>query len=105
MAFKLLIECSKEINELHINFSDGTSVVKTKDDKEPTNKNSENQDVCDVGNESKTPIKQRRRKEEFLDTSAEYGNISQEIVELPEIPNTTEDRGVCVAEELQNFEL
>lgn len=105
MAFELHITCSKDIAELHINFSDGTSVVKSKDDKEPTNKKSEKQDVSDVGNESKTPIKPRRRKEEFLDTDAEYGNISQEIVELPEIPNTSEDRGVCVAEELQNFEL
>ena len=30
MSFKLLIECSKDIDELHINFSDGTSTVVNK---------------------------------------------------------------------------
>lgn len=85
--FKLLIECSKDIDEIHINFSDNTSFVKTKDYKEHK--------------ESKV-VKQRN--EQFLDT-AEYSNnkIQNTIVEKPVIEEM--ERPVKVADELQNLDI
>lgn len=50
--FKLVIECSKDINGLKINFSDGTSAVteKIKNDEEFKNEQIENEDKNDLTN-------------------------------------------------------
>jgi len=88
MAFRLLIECSKDIDSLKINFSDGTSVV---------NETTSNQ----VKSELKNPTK-RQNKLEF----DEQSNVVHDdaIVALPVIADTN-DRTVNVAEELQNLDI
>jgi hypothetical protein len=90
--FKLNIECTKDIDELHINFSDGSSVVTTK----PSN---------DVQLET-APVtethQETRRKGQDLDLDMDFGDVSQEIIKPPEIHR--EEREVKVAEELQNFD-
>ena len=84
--FKLLIECTKDIDEIHINFSDNTSFVKTKEPKEPKE------------------VKQRKRSEQLLDTE-EYtnNNIQDAIIEKPVIED--KERPVKVADELQNLDI
>lgn len=88
--FKLLIECSKDIDELHINFSDGTSSVIEKPDKKT-------EKVKDTYKEIKEP---RKKLDSYLDTDIDY-SISQEIVEKPSIPDI--ERPPKVSDELQNF--
>ena len=107
--FKLLIECSKDIDKINIDFSDGTSVMQESEPKpERTKKRkndiSENRD--EVFNEGLPKYTNeeigRPHRGGFLDTDAEFGGISQDVVKLPEI--NREDRPVKVAEELQNFD-
>jgi hypothetical protein len=94
--FKLNIECTKDIDELHINFSDGSSVVTTKpvsdSPKEP--KKSEQKT-----SQPRTPSS---HQSQTLDLDADFGGISQEVIKPPEI--NREEREVKVAEELQNFD-
>lgn len=102
MTFRLLIECTKDIDKLSIDFSDGTSMVqhtpspesKPRVPRTPKEKVSDD-DQIDV------PVSRPSRKNDFLDTDAEFGSVSQEVVPLPSIP--TEVRPVKVAEELQNM--
>lgn len=108
MTFRLLIECSKDIDKLSIDFSDGTSMVQHTPDPDLKPKNS-NPRVRPEGDRhrssevSTTPTMQTtRRKDGFIDTDAEFGTISQEVVPLPTI--STSDRPVKVAEELQNMD-
>lgn len=97
--FKLNIECTKDISELHINFTDGTSAVVENTPK------------------SNTPLPKspRHKKEPELDDvlnadprfkDYEYKEpvpvISKEKVKLPEIPDVK--REVKVANELQNLD-
>lgn len=98
--FKLNIECTKDINELHITFADGSSVV--------TSNSSPN--VASPPRVPREPRetkpqeqKQAVRKEEFLDLDADFGNVSQEVIQLPEI--NTASRPVKVASELQNLDI
>ena len=92
MSFRLLIECSKDIDSLSIDFSDGTSEVV----------------------ESAPPKKKKKPRltrdalpkyadETALDTSGNFGGISDEVVALPNIQDR--DRDPSVAPELQNFEM
>lgn len=100
MTFRLLIECSKDIDKLSIDFSDGTSMVQHTPDPDPKPKNS-NPRVRPEGErhgEESPPS----RKNAFIDTDAEFGSVSQEVVSLPTI--STADRPVKVAEELQNMD-
>lgn len=85
--FRLLIECTKDIDKLQIDFSDGTSVIQTK----PENK------------ESKVQKTKKDHKNSALDLDSVFGEISQEVIEKPEIKDIV--RGVKVASELQNFNL
>ena len=95
--FKLVIECSKDIDNLSINFSDGTSVVteskpkETKEIKEPKVKEIK---------EIKKP--ERKHLDTYLDTEEDYSN-QQEIVHKPVIENI--QRPAKVSEELQNLDL
>lgn len=100
--FKLNIECTKDIDELHINFSDGSTTVvsnasrdseKCKSTKQQPEKQKE---VVQQVKESKLT------KEQFLDTDTDFGDISQEVIKPPKIESS--DRPVKVAEELQNFD-
>ena len=91
MAFKLLIECSKDIQFLQINFSDGTSVVTSKEPKE--NKTEKIQ---------KEPILSKRKNlEEYLDTDTDF-SINQEVIEKPVIQDLI--RPPKVTDELQNLD-
>jgi hypothetical protein len=94
--FELSIKCTKDIDELHINFSDGSSVVTTK----PV------PDVPDVPKEPKQESRPERtsssHQSQTLDLDAEFGGISQEVIKPPQI--NREEREVKVAEELQNFD-
>ena len=97
MAFKLLIECSKDIQFLQINFSDGTSVVTSK---EPE-KNKENK-TEKIQKENKEPILPKRKNlEEYLDTDTDF-SINQEVIEKPVIQDLI--RPPKVTDELQNLD-
>ena len=89
--FKLLIECSKDIQFLQINFSDGTSVVTSKEPKE--------------NREPKEPIlpkaPKRKNLEEYLDTDTDF-SINQEVIEKPVIQDLI--RPPKVTDELQNLD-
>ena len=97
MAFKLLIECSKDIQFLQINFSDGTSVVTSKEPKE--NKTEK------IQKENREPIlpkaPKRKNLEEYLDTDTDF-SINQEVIEKPVIQDLI--RPPKVTDELQNLD-
>lgn len=80
MPFELSIKCSKDISELHINFTDGTcSTIGTPE------KAKNNQEAC------------------FINTDETETTHKNEIIELPEIPDR--DDTIKVAEELQNLDI
>ena len=103
MAFKLLIECSKDIDELHINFSDGTSSVVSKEPKEPKeNKTERIQKENKEPSKPKEPILPKRKNlEEYLDTDTDF-SINQEVIEKPVIQDLI--RPPKVTDELQNID-
>lgn len=92
MGFELHITCSKDIDELYINFSDGTSTI-------VENKRKENKN--DIKN--KVTSKNVADRNVFLDTDIENENINHEIVKPPEI--SLEERPVKIANELQNLDI
>lgn len=97
MAFKLLIECSKDIDELHINFSDGTSSVVSKEPKE-----NKTEKIQKENKESKEPILPKRKNlEEYLDTDTDF-SINQEVIEKPVIQDLI--RPPKITDELQNLD-
>lgn len=98
MTFRLLIECTKDIDKLSIDFSDGTSMVQHTPDPDPKPKTGVKRPEGQRHDEESTPS----RKDAFIDTDAEFGSVSQEVVSLPTI--STADRPVKVAEELQNMD-
>ena len=97
MAFKLLIECSKDIDTLHINFSDGTSVVTSKDEKPEKIKEHK-----DSKEEKSTTEKQKRKQlEQYLNTDEDF-TVNSEIIEKPKIEDLV--RPPKVTDELQNLD-
>lgn len=94
--FKLLIECSKDISEIHINFTDGTSVVKSPDE-EPKPKQSKLTDK----KPKQTGFDEAR--EELLDLNSEDSITEFNKVKKPEIVNPI--RKAKVATELQNLDI
>ena len=100
MAFKLLIECSKDIQFLQINFSDGTSSVVSKEPKEP--KENKTERIQKENREPKEPILPKRKNlEEYLDTDTDF-SINQEVIEKPVIQDLI--RPPKVTDELQNLD-
>lgn len=105
--FKLLIECSKDISNLNINFTDGTSSIIEK----PLNRDKlPKQDTSKVSEDSEvSSLKPKRQKltelSDFLDISDDSSEqvIQSGIVQKPEV--TLSDREAKVAKELQDFEL
>jgi len=96
MNFELHITCTKDIDEIHINFSDGTSVIKSKEEK--------NNAVCDNSNLTSTISDQKNNsRETFLDTEADFDTSSKEVVKPPVIERS--ERPVNVAAELQDLDL
>ena len=91
--FKLLIECSKDIDKLKIDFTDGSSVVKETQPNTPTQHNKRKKI------KNKTP-----KSDNLIDTDVDYDDYQQEeVVQLPQIPDL--HREVKVAEELQNLDI
>lgn len=77
--FKLNIECSKDIDKLSIDFSDGSSSFITK------RKN------------------QKSNKDEKINLDTEFGELSKEIIQKPKIQDKI--RSTKIAHELQNLNL
>ena len=98
--FKLLIECTKDISEISINFTDGTSVVKSSESPGPETIKPKPE------NPKKPSFSEARRELLDLDDSSTPSNISNvkpSQVTKPEIAN--HDRQVKVATELQNLDI
>lgn len=100
--FKLLIECTKDISEISINFTDGTSVVKSEPESEPK------LDKKPKVPKPKEPNFSDARRELLELDDWDSSNISTSIVKpsqvsKPEIAN--HDRQVKVATELQNLDI
>lgn len=112
MAFKLLIECSKDIDKLSIDFSDGTSVIQESPDKPEIEKHQ------DIKSSTRTPRKSKKKEssenpdkpkmqnnqDTFLDLDA-YDDVpvQSDVVQKPVIEDR--ERDVKVAEELQNLDI
>lgn len=96
--FKLSIECTKDISELHINFTDGTSAIVEQPEKNP----SKSIPKALKRNTPERPINPLKPLSEFEDTST-ISDIQQSKVKLPDIE--ARSRPVKVAEELQNLDL
>lgn len=110
MSFRLLIECSKDIDRLSIDFSDGTSSVVSKDDndyqkpKEPK-ENREHKQYPKV--KPKEEKENRRPLDTYLDTEDDVkqstkSSSAQEKIALPVIPDK---QSFKVADELQNLDI
>ena len=95
MSFELHITCSRDIDELHINFSDGTSSVVENPDKPKVSKELEK---VKEPKELKEP---RKSLDTYLDTEEDY-SAQQEIIKKPEIAEL--NRPAKVSDELQNLD-
>lgn len=89
--FELHITCTKDIEKLSIDFSDGTSVVQEKTEKPEKPEKSK---------------KVSKEKEDFKEEDlSKYQNskksVSQEIIEKPKIPDRTETKVDDILQELE----
>lgn len=88
--FELHITCTKDIEKLSIDFSDGTSVVQEKTEKP------------EKPEKSKKVSKEKEDfKEEDLSKYQSKRSVSQEIVEKPKIPDRTETKVDDILQELE----
>ena len=95
--FELHITCTKDIEKLSIDFSDGTSVVQEKTEKP------EKPEKPEKLEKSK---KVSKEKEDFKEEDlSKYQNskksVSQEIIEKPKIPDRTETKVDDILQELE----
>lgn len=91
--FELHITCTKDIEKLSIDFSDGTSVVQEKTEKPEKPEKLE---------KSKKVSKEKEDfKEEDLSKYQSKRSVSQEIVEKPKIPERTETKVDDILQELE----
>ena len=97
--FELNISCSKDFNELHIVFADGTSVVSTK----PCTNEKPREKRPETRNKNPHSTANSNKKEEFLDLDVDFDHVSQEVIEKPVIADRP--REVKVASELQNLDI
>lgn len=88
--FELHITCTKDIDKLEINFSDGTSVVTSNSDKPEIQ-----------GQPITSNIPETRNQ--ILDTSRDFGTLKPEAITKPD--TFVERDAPKIASELQNFEL
>ena len=95
--FELHITCSKDIDTLAINFSDGTSVVTESKPKEA--KEAKEAKEIKEHREIKEP---RKKLDTYLDTEDDY-TIQQEVLQKPIIQDV--QRPAKVTDELQNLDL
>lgn len=88
--FELHITCTKDIEKLSIDFSDGTSVVQEKTEK------------LEKPEKFKKVSKEKEDfKEEDLSKYQSKRSVSQEIVEKPKIPERTETKVDDILQELE----
>lgn len=92
--FKLSIECTKDISEMHINFTDGTSAMVENTSKSRNIPQALKKSTNSAERKNFTPLKPL--------TSDEL-EVNQEKIHLPDIKTCS--RPVKVAEELQNLDL
>ena len=86
--FTLNIECSKDFDELHLVFSDGTvSSISSEKTKNP----------------AKMKTKDKQKETNFLDFGEDKQKSSSQKIKLPEIE--TKERLPMIAEELQNLDI
>lgn len=85
--FELHITCTKDIEKLSIDFSDGTSVVQEKTEKPEKSK--------------KVSKEKEDFKEEDLSKYQSKKSVSQEIIEKPKIPERTETKVDDILQELE----
>ena len=85
--FELHITCTKDIEKLSIDFSDGTSVVQEKTEKPEKSK--------------KVSKEKEDFKEEDLSKYQSKKSVSQEIIEKPKIPDRTETKVDDILQELE----
>lgn len=97
--FKLNIECTKDIDEIHINFSDGSSSVTTKPVSNGSKESNDTEQPREQIEKKRSP---GSHKDQILDLDADFGGVSQEVIQPPQI--NLEEREVKVAQELQNFD-
>ena len=91
--FELHITCTKDIEKLSIDFSDGTSVVQEKTEKPEKPEKQE---------KSKKVSKEKEDfKEEDLSKYQSKKSVSQEIIEKPKIPDRTETKVDDILQELE----
>lgn len=88
--FELHITCTKDIEKLSIDFSDGTSVVQEKTEKPEKLEKSK-----------KVSKEKEDFKEEDLSKYQSKRSVSQEIVEKPKIPERTETKVDDILQELE----
>lgn len=110
MAFELHITCSKDIERLSIDFSDGTSSIVSKNDNEnqkpkETKENRENKQYPKT--KPKEEKESRRPLDTYLDTEDDVkqtnqSSSAQEKIVLPVIPDK---QSFKVADELQNLDI
>lgn len=92
--FELHITCTKDIEKLSIDFSDGTSVVQEKIEK------------LEKPEKLEKSKKVSKEKEDFKEEDlSKYQNskksVSQEIIEKPKIPERTETKVDDILQELE----
>ena len=88
--FELHITCTKDIEKLSIDFSDGTSVVQEKTEKP------------EKPEKSKKVSKEKEDfKEEDLSKYQSKKSVSQEIIKKPKIPDRTETKVDDILQELE----
>lgn len=92
--FELHITCTKDIEKLSIDFSDGTSVVQEKTEK------------LEKPEKPEKSKKVSKEKEDFKEEDlSKYQNskksVSQEIIEKPKIPDRTETKVDDILQELE----
>lgn len=98
MSFTLNIECSRDIEKLSIDFTDGTSTVTHTQPKSTSKKKKVSQPDESV----KIKPAKINRRDQLLNLDEDYSDVSDEVVELPNID--LGERSVSVADELQNFD-
>lgn len=100
-VFKLSIECSKDISELHINFADGTSAVVENTPSETPETPEKNSTIPNALKKN-TP-KVSRTTKPFTPIDMSETQVNQDKVKLPDIQPIS--RPVKVADELQNLDI
>ena len=105
MAFKLLIECSKDIDKLNIDFSDGTSMVQYDESKTPKKESKEkSKNPTKSQHQSSESLLSTKKKPQTLDTTTDDSfEETHEVVDKPVIEQR--ERPVKISDDLKNFDI